>query len=70
MRQHTLARRNALAQDRMIKAAMALAEKHGLPAPEIPTSGRDAAVLAMAQREVIAVLLEALAEAESPKAKK
>lgn len=70
MHQDLLAKRNAIAQARMIQAALTLAEKHGLPAPEIPVSGRDAAVLAMAQREVIAVFLEALAEAETSKAKK
>lgn len=70
MHQDMLAKRNALAQDRMITAALALAEKFDIPAPAIPLSGRDAAVLAMTQREVIAVFLESLIAAETPKAKK
>lgn len=70
MHQDALAKRNAVAQDRMIAAALLLAERHGIPAPEIPLTGRDTAVLAMAQREVLAAFLESLAAIEAPKGKK
>lgn len=66
-----MARRNAEAQERILKAACELAEKNNLPdelVEALRVQGNDPPVKALKEREAVANLLEALAghPAETP----
>lgn len=65
-----LAKRNAIAQSRLVAATQTLAERFSLPTGEsVPASVREPAVRGMLERESMADLLESIAQATAPKPK-